>query len=102
MTNRAIVETRFAAAGVTISPAVDSNSILALTALVKLGDHAIILPERLARSLASGAPLAVVAIDDEVGEASEPGRVGLLLPRRSAPPPSLVAFKQVAIRLAKG
>ncbi|WP_170923285.1 LysR family transcriptional regulator [Fulvimarina manganoxydans] len=102
MTNRAIVETRFAAVGVTISPAVDSNSILALTALVKLGDHAIILPERLARSLASGAPLTVVMIEDEAGDVGEPGRVGLLLPRRSAPPPSLVAFKEVALRLAKG
>ncbi len=98
MTNRAIVEERLRDAGAPPAPRVDSNSILALTTLVRLGKHSIVLPERLARSLASHGPLRVIPIREEEPGHEDP-QIALLLPNRDRLPAPLIALLDVSRRL---
>ncbi|WP_158598517.1 LysR family transcriptional regulator [Notoacmeibacter ruber] len=95
MTNRAIVEEHLRQAGVAPAPSVDSNSILALTTLVALGDHAFVLPERLAHSVAVQAPVKRLSITDGKSATDDP-QIGLLLPNRHRLPASLNALRDAA------
>ncbi|MCP1199028.1 LysR family transcriptional regulator [Notoacmeibacter sp. MSK16QG-6] len=95
MTNRAIVEERLREAGVTPSPSVDSNSIIALVTLVALGGHALVLPEQLAHAVAGQGPVKRVAIKRGRGAPDDP-QIALLLPNRHKLPASLVALRKAA------
>ncbi|OXT02067.1 hypothetical protein B7H23_03815 [Notoacmeibacter marinus] len=99
MTNRAIVEARLREAGITPSPSVDSNSIMALVTLVALGGHSLVLPERLAGAIAGAGPIRRIAIKDRQSTTSDP-QIALLLPSRHKLPGSLVALREAANRLA--
>ncbi len=100
MTNRAIVEERLSEAGVAPSPRVDSNSIMALITLVTLGAHALVLPERLARSIAVHRSVKRIAIEREKSASDDP-KIALLLGNRHTLPASLAALKNAARQIAE-
>ena len=98
MTNRAIVEERLRDAGAPPAPCVESNSILALVTLVALGDHSIVLPQRLARSLAAGGPMNAVTIRSDEPAPEDP-EIALILPNRDRLPAPLAALLKACRQL---
>lgn len=98
MQNRRIVNQHLAEAGSSITPQIESNSTIALTAHVMTGRWASIVPRELALMFAGGGQLrAIPIVEPEVEH-----MVGLIAPRRDLPTPVLAALIAEAERFAKG
>ncbi len=98
MQNRRIINQHLAEVGASITPQIESNSTIALTAHVMTGRWASIVPRELALMFAGGGQLrAIPIIQPEVEHL-----VGLIAPRRDLPTPVLAALIAEAERFAKG
>ena len=98
MQNRRIVNQHLAEAGASITPQIESNSTIALTAHVMTGRWASIVPRELALMFAGGGQLrAIPIVEPEVEHL-----VGLIAPRRDLPTPVLAALIAEAERFGKG
>ncbi|WBU54460.1 LysR family transcriptional regulator [Paracoccus sp. SCSIO 75233] len=95
MQNRRIINRLSEESGVTPRASIESNSIVALTASVSSGRCMTVLPEDIARFLATGRDLVLVPLR-ETGRALP---VGLVLPHRDPRTPVLEALYQEAQRL---
>jgi len=88
MQNRRIINAQFLAAGVDVTPAVESNSTVVLMSHVETGDWATILPGRMAAFLAAGKAVAMVPLE----QSGPPPSVGLIAPWREPHTPVLTAL----------
>lgn len=88
MQNRRIMNAHFAEAGVSVTPALETNSVFTLCGLVRSGYWSSILPHGFQEML-SGAP-SVVTIPFE--EVTGTHTVGLVIPDRDPPIPTVVAL----------
>ncbi|MCW1931682.1 LysR family transcriptional regulator [Pararhodobacter zhoushanensis] len=77
MQNRRIIDTNLARAGISVSPRIESNSIVALISHVTAPHHATILPARTAAFYATGRELACIPI---TGGVSGIATVAFILP----------------------
>ena len=97
MQNRRIINQNLAAAGITPTPTVESNSTLVLVGHVETGQWVTILPLRIAAFLTTGKDLIAVPL-------SAPERshsIGLIAPDRDPQTPVMAALLGYAARLAK-
>ncbi|AWB47147.1 LysR family transcriptional regulator [Gemmobacter aquarius] len=98
MQNRRIVNQHLAEAGTSITPQIESNSTIALTAHVMTGRWASIVPRELALMFAGGGQLrAIPIVEPEVEHL-----VGMIAARRDPLTPVLAALIAEAERFAKG
>ena len=96
MQNRRIVSQHLAEAGVQITPAIESNSTIALVSHVMTGRWASVVPMRLARLFADGGRLVAIPIVQPEAEHT----VGLITARREPQTPVLAALIEAAGRMA--
>ncbi len=87
MQNRRIMNAHFAKAGVSVTPALETNSVFALCSLVLAGYWSSVLPHGFQAMLSGASRVAAVPID-------EPGAhtVGLVIPDRDPPIPAVTAL----------
>lgn len=98
MQNRRIINQHLAEAGTSITPQIESNSTIALTAHVMTGRWASIVPRELALMFAGGGQLrAIPIVEPEVEHL-----VGMIAARRDPLTPVLAALIAEAERFAKG
>lgn len=95
MQNRRIIGGHLAEAGVTVSPAIETNSTIVLIAHVLAGGHATILPSRAAEIFLADPQLRAVPITDPDATHA----VGLIAPLREPHTPVIAAFLQEARRI---
>jgi len=98
MQNRRIINAQFLAAGVDVTPAVESNSTVVLMSHVETGEWATILPGRIAAFLAAGKAVRIVPMD----QTGPPPSVGLIAPWREPHTPVLSALLAEAKALGEG
>jgi DNA-binding transcriptional LysR family regulator len=96
MQNRRIIGGHLAEAGVTVSPAIETNSTIVLIAHVLAGGHATILPSRAAEIFLADPQLRAVPIT----EPDATHAVGLIAPLREPHTPVIAALLQEARRMA--
>ena len=96
MQNRRIIGGHLAQAGVTVSPAIETNSTIVLIAHVLAGGHATILPSRAADIFLADPQLRAVPIT----EPDATHAVGLIAPLREPHTPVIAALLQEARRMA--
>jgi DNA-binding transcriptional LysR family regulator len=96
MQNRRIIGGHLAKAGVTVSPAIETNSTIVLIAHVLAGGHATILPSRAADIFLADPQLRAVPIT----EPDATHAVGLIAPLREPHTPVIAALLQEARRMA--
>ena len=96
MQNRRIIGGHLAQAGVTVSPAIETNSTIVLIAHVLAGGHATILPSRAAEIFLADPQLRAVPIT----EPDATHAVGLIAPLREPHTPVIAALLQEARRMA--
>lgn len=94
MQNRQIIDARFAAAGLTIEPEVESNSLIALYAHVRTGRWAGIMPEIFADAVSDGAVTAI-----PIGAPGDVTPVGFITPDALPQTPLVAALLKHARRL---
>lgn len=97
MQNRRIINAQFLAAGVDVTPAVESNSTVVLMSHVETGEWATILPGRIAAFLAAGKAIRIVPMD----QTGPPPSVGLIAPWREPHTPVLAALMSEAKALGE-
>ena len=95
MQNRRIIGGHLAEAGVTVSPAIETNSTIVLIAHVLAGGHATILPSRAAEIFLADPQLRAVPIT----EPDATHAVGLIAPLREPHTPVIAALLQEARRI---
>lgn len=96
MQNRRILDGHLREAGVTISPTLESDSMIALFGHVRTGRWASIMPARLAETLGLAAPIrAIPIVEPDVRH-----RIGLLVANREPHTPQVEALIAEARRLA--
>ncbi len=95
MQNRRIIGGHLAEAGVTVSPAIETNSTIVLIAHVLAGGHATILPSRAAEIFLADPQLRAVPITDPDATHA----VGLIAPLREPHTPVIAALLQEARRI---
>lgn len=92
MQNRRIIDGHFAAAGVTATPAVETNSVLALWAHLQTGRWSSVLPQTFLHLFGKPADLAVIPI-----EAPDQGfTIGVAIPDREPLTPSARELSRLA------
>jgi DNA-binding transcriptional LysR family regulator len=96
MQNRRIIGGHLAEAGITVAPAIETNSTIVLIAHVLRGGYATILPRRAAEIFLADPALRAVPITDP--DASH--AVGLIAPWREPHTPVIAALLQEARRMA--
>lgn len=97
MQNRRIINQVFADYGATPAPLIESNSLIALVSSVIAGRCMTVLPDDIARFLASGQPLKIVPIDG----GGKHHAVGLVVPHRDPHTPVIEALLAEANRLGR-
>lgn len=96
MQNRRIVNQHMATAGATVTPRLESNSVISLISHVLTGEWATILPMKTARLFLSSGELAACPITDPLAE----HLVGLIAPPREPYTPVLEALMAEARRIS--
>ncbi|WP_121629217.1 LysR family transcriptional regulator [Tropicibacter alexandrii] len=97
MQNRRIINQVFADYGAAPAPLIESNSLIALVSSVLGGRCMTVLPDDIARFLASGQPLRIVPIEGDAQRHS----VGLVVPHRDPHTPVIEALLAAADRLSR-
>lgn len=97
MQNRRIIGGHLAAAGVSVQPALETNSTIVLISHVLRGDWATILPERAAEIFVANTPLTAIPIKDPDARHA----VGLIAPWREPHTPIITALLLEARRMAE-
>lgn len=88
MQNRRILNSHFAEAGVRVDPALETNSVLTLCALVRSGYWSSVLPHGFLPMLSGAAGVAVVPLEEPAAAHT----VGLVVPDRDPLPPTVTAL----------
>ncbi|MGG7567164.1 LysR family transcriptional regulator [Rhodovulum sp. DZ06] len=97
MQNRRIIDRNFREAGAVPGARIESNSTVALAAIVQEGGWATILPRDMCAWLAQGKDLAAIPVEG----GAPPPPVGLVAPRQDPPSPVLEALFAAADRIAE-